>query len=274
MNLGDKFEEIVAATIKEFNVFSGPNAKVFQRKVYPGAKDPKGYQIDISIELMLTPELSFLIIIECKDHARPIERSHVQQFIQVRDDISAQKAVIVSAKGFNRGAIRLAESNRIALWQWAKPSFYSILEEYTIEKFLYEMKKKALIKGSILYFHKRGITIEKDSLSFEPTFKYHFLLEDEKRRCDLVLTQVSSNNLLSKNGYMDVDIVSKPRETFFLDIVNTVLESKTSESHELQSCINSQYEKIHQKNSDSTPETTRTVELPGRNNQDLERKKD
>jgi hypothetical protein len=272
MNPGDEFEEIVAATIKEFDVFSGPNAKVFQRRVYPGAKDPNGYQIDISIELMLTPELFFLIIIECKDHARPIERSDIQQFIQVRDDISAHKAIIVSTKGFNQGAVRLAESNRIALWQWTEPGFWLVCKSLSLKEILNKMRKKALIKGSILYFQKRGIAVKEDSL-LEPLLRCHFLLEDKERYSNQILSRVSSDNLTSAVGYTGIGARSKIGETFFLDIVNAILESKTSESHELQSYINSQYEKIHQKYPHFALETE-TKDLSEEETQNFKREED
>jgi hypothetical protein len=273
MNPGDEFEEIVAATIKEFDVFSGPNVNVFQRKVYPGAKDPNGYQIDISIELRLAPGLFFLIIIECKDHARPIERSDVQQFIQVRDDISAHKAIIVSTKGFNRGAIRLAESNRIALWQWTEPGFYVVYEQWIPERFLNKMREEAVIKGSVLYFQKRGITIKEDSLLSERSREYPFLLENKKIRSSLILSRISSVDLPSAIGYIDVDTRSKIRETFFLDIASTVLQGKTSEAHELQSYINSQYEKIHQKYPHFALETE-TKDLSEEETQNFKREED
>ncbi|KYK31701.1 MAG: hypothetical protein AYK18_05935 [Theionarchaea archaeon DG-70] len=118
----------------------------------------------------------------------------------------------------------------------------------------------------------RSDLIDKDSLQFELPFEY--LLEDKKKHCDLVLAQISLDNFPSGNGYVDVDIGSKLKETFFLDIVNTILESKTSESHELQSYIGSQYEKIHQEYSDSTPETTGTAEPSKREIQNSERKED
>jgi hypothetical protein len=273
MNPGDEFEEIVAATIKEFDVFSGPNVNVFQRKVYPGAKDPNGYQIDISIELMLTPELFFLIIVECKDHARPIERSDVQQFIQVRDDISAHKAIIVSTKGFNQGAVRLAESNRIALWQWAEPKFWSVRRQVSFEEILNKMREEALIKGSILYFHKREIIIKEDSLLSEPPLEYPFFLENKWRHSNLILSRISPVNLTSAIGYIDVDTRSRIREIFFLDIVSAILESETSESRELQSYINSQFEKIHQEYPHFAPEIG-PRDLSKEETQDLEREED
>ncbi|MBU7026973.1 MAG: restriction endonuclease [Theionarchaea archaeon] len=215
MNLGDDFEEIVAATIRQISIFSGPNARIYQKKVYCGAKGPNGYQIDISIELDLTPGLSLLFIIECKDHARPIERSAVQQLIQVRDDISAHKAIIVSTKGFTRGAVRLAESNRIALWQWVEPEFVilTLCPDYNAIR-----KWKALINDAISYFRRKGITInineEKNQYFITEVNSYN----SERLRIDASMSKIG----LAKSNYFSLP---RPKEKFLLQVFDIILES-------------------------------------------------
>ena len=92
--------------------------RIFRNKRYVGSKDPIEYEIDISMEMSLSPGLRPLFIVECKAHRRPVERSVIQQFIQVRDDISAHKAVIVSLHRFNEGAVRLAQKAGVALWHY------------------------------------------------------------------------------------------------------------------------------------------------------------
>ena len=86
---GADFETLVAQVIGHLSIFRGGHVRVFRNKRYAGSKDPIGYEIDISMEMTLSPGLRLLFIVECKAHSRPVERSVVQQFIQVRDDISA-----------------------------------------------------------------------------------------------------------------------------------------------------------------------------------------
>jgi len=69
-----QFEDVVEAGLRALDGFSGPNVRILRNKVYPGAKDPKGYEIDISVKMSLTPGLTLLIIVECKEHSRPVAR--------------------------------------------------------------------------------------------------------------------------------------------------------------------------------------------------------
>jgi hypothetical protein len=129
MNTGRRFEDVVAKLIEGYlKVFSGANVRVFRRKRYPGAKDPMGYEIDISLEMTLDPGLALLIIFECKDYGTPAKRSIVQNLIQVRDDISAHKAILITRNGFDSGAVRLAENSRIALWQVVRRKLVTVSE--------------------------------------------------------------------------------------------------------------------------------------------------
>lgn len=174
MNSGRQFESLVADVISHLAIFRG---KVFQQsrvqihrnKIYPGAKDPAGYEIDISMEMSVPPGLRLLFIVECKAHSRPVERSVVQQFIQVRDDISAHKAIIVSPHGFNEGALRLAQKAGVALWQFLDYEL-SIVNEYPgpggVHKPHYEAERRlSRIAPSI--FDKMGITLDLDSITAE-----------------------------------------------------------------------------------------------------------
>lgn len=126
MNDGSIFERQVALALRALDVFSGPNVRMLRNKVYPGAKDPNGYEIDIAFEMSLSEGLYLLVIVECKSHRRPVDRAVVQRLLQVRDDISAHKAMVISSNGFQSGAVRLAEKNRIALWQFVDRRFLHV----------------------------------------------------------------------------------------------------------------------------------------------------
>lgn len=87
--------------------------KIFQNKKYFGKSD-HNHQIDISIELKIL-QIDLLILIECKKYSKSIEISEVLEFATRIDDISAHKGIMVSTKGFQEGAIKIAKSKRIAL---------------------------------------------------------------------------------------------------------------------------------------------------------------
>lgn len=108
------YEEYVAAIISEFKQFR--KASISLNEQINGVRQPGKYEIDIIIRLLIGDFLSLNIIVECKHWKRKIDRPVVQKFIQTRDAISADKAIIVSPKGFTKEAIEVAKNNGVALW--------------------------------------------------------------------------------------------------------------------------------------------------------------
>src|SRR5262249_37048660 len=60
--------------------------------------------------------IRFLLIVECKNWKRPVDRPVVQKIAQTRDAIGADKAAIASPLGFTREAHDVACSLEVALW--------------------------------------------------------------------------------------------------------------------------------------------------------------
>ena len=56
----------------------------------------------------------FLILFECKRHATPVKREHVQVLHAKLASVGAQKGVVVAAAGFQRGALEYARAHGIA----------------------------------------------------------------------------------------------------------------------------------------------------------------
>lgn len=59
----------------------------------------------------------FLVVVECKRWAAPIEREQVQALEQKRQSVHAHKAILFSTSEFRRGAVEFAEAHGIALAQ-------------------------------------------------------------------------------------------------------------------------------------------------------------
>lgn len=113
MNSKD-YEDFVERVVSEIDFWRG--AKVFRNKKYPGVRQTGQYEIDIAFELNLTDLVFFRLIVECKNHTRPVTRPVVQQLAQTRDAICAHKAAIASPVGFSEEAIEVAKDLGIALW--------------------------------------------------------------------------------------------------------------------------------------------------------------
>jgi restriction system protein len=72
------------------------------------------YQIDVTARFRAL-SVDFLVLVECKDHLRPVEREDVQVLADKKRTIGAQKAILFATNGFQRGALEYARSHGIAL---------------------------------------------------------------------------------------------------------------------------------------------------------------
>ena len=73
-------------------------------------------QIDVSIRSGIG-QYDILIVIECKDHGSALDVKDVEEFIGLSQDVGANKAAMVSAKGFSEAAKTRARRAGIELYQ-------------------------------------------------------------------------------------------------------------------------------------------------------------
>jgi hypothetical protein len=115
------YEQYVARVVR--NMSFSDKAKVYTNRRYPGIRQPGSYEIDVACELWFDDSLFFLIIVECKNWNRPVDRPEVQKLIQTRDAITAHKAAFASPVGYTKEAIQVAKANGVALWTLAEGIF-------------------------------------------------------------------------------------------------------------------------------------------------------
>jgi len=120
-----EYEAYVARLVQNFEFCR--NATVTRNKRFPGIRQPGMYEIDIAVEMFLSEEVFFRMIVECKNHGRPVTRPVVQQLAQTRDAIGANKAAIASPVGFSKEAEEVADAFGIALWVMAEDVATSII---------------------------------------------------------------------------------------------------------------------------------------------------
>ena len=73
-----------------------------------------GYRIDVTARFSALGA-AFLVLIECKDHARRVERADVQVLADRLRATGAQKGMLFSTNGFQKGALEFARAHHIAL---------------------------------------------------------------------------------------------------------------------------------------------------------------
>jgi predicted helicase len=76
----------------------------------------ENYQIDLFAEFTAI-NVKFNIIIECKHQRRSIERAEIILLNDKINNSTAHKGILISTSGFQKGAIKRAEKNGIALLQ-------------------------------------------------------------------------------------------------------------------------------------------------------------
>ena len=123
---GEDYEKMVQETLIEEIKQKWPvdNFNISCRKKFIGKSGNK-YEIDIAVEFEMFNG-NILVVVECKDHSRKIERSVISDFSKRIDDINANKGLMVSTQGFQSGAVKLAKDNGIDL---------AIIRNYTFTPF-------------------------------------------------------------------------------------------------------------------------------------------
>ncbi|GAA0547481.1 hypothetical protein GCM10010172_31590 [Paractinoplanes ferrugineus] len=104
------YEEAVAAIAKSMNL----DIVGWQVQHLESIEAPDGvYIMDVTARFQLAG-MDFLILFECKRHKTRVKRSDVQVLHTKLQSIGAHKGVVVSAAGFQRGALEFAEMHGIA----------------------------------------------------------------------------------------------------------------------------------------------------------------
>lgn len=106
-----KFEKLVAGIHKTKE--QGAEV-VFDDKVV-GKRTGEARQIDVSVRFQ-HGFYEYLMIIECKDYKKRVSVDKVEALRTKREDVGADKAIMVSPHGFQKGAVKAAKAYDIELF--------------------------------------------------------------------------------------------------------------------------------------------------------------
>lgn len=115
-------ENVTEMTAKKFEIFvknllENANDKLEDLKVVHDEKIMNydgTYQIDVTARFKVFGG-DYLLLIECKHHKNPIKREIIQALHDKVRTLGAQKAMVFSTIGFQKGAIKYASQHGIAL---------------------------------------------------------------------------------------------------------------------------------------------------------------
>jgi len=116
---GATFERLVLDLLAEAGR-DLPGFRIEHQDLVPA---PDGqYRIDITARFRQLG-VEFLVLVECKDHARPVEREDVQVLVDKKRATGAQKAIFFATNGFQKGALEYARVHGVALVRVLEGSF-------------------------------------------------------------------------------------------------------------------------------------------------------
>jgi hypothetical protein len=92
-----------------------PTAEVLHNVHLPGRVSNTERQIDVLVRQKIG-QYEMLIIIDAKDHSRPVDLPGVEQFIAVIKDVGAHRGVLVCPTGFTEAAKTTARAHGIDLY--------------------------------------------------------------------------------------------------------------------------------------------------------------
>ena len=92
-----------------------PDSEVLHDVKLDGRLSKRKRQVDVLVRQDVG-QYEIRIVIECKDHARPIDVKGVEEFYGLLDDVGGQKGVLVCPSGFSHAAKVRAEGLQIDLY--------------------------------------------------------------------------------------------------------------------------------------------------------------
>lgn len=113
-----EYEDYVGRVVSQIGVLR--SARLSRNRRFKGVRQAGEYEVDIALEIRLKGKPFFVLIIECKNWKRPVDRPVIQRIAQTRDAIAASKAAVVSPMGFTCQAVAVAKSLDVALWVISK----------------------------------------------------------------------------------------------------------------------------------------------------------
>ena len=92
-----EYEAFVTEILSSLECFE--TGEVHTNRRYDGVRQPGKYEIDIAVEISFGDVCNFLLIVECKNWQRPVDRPVVQKLAQTRDAIRKAWLLVLEEKG-------------------------------------------------------------------------------------------------------------------------------------------------------------------------------
>lgn len=117
-----------------------------------------GRQFDVTVRFKFGLH-SYMTVIECKDYSSRVSVDKVEAFVTKARDVNANKAVLISSKGFQSGCFPVAERHGIQLLilsETTDTSIPELIERFTPGLNIYDVGFRTSQSGDLIEFEDWG----------------------------------------------------------------------------------------------------------------------
>lgn len=117
-----------------------------------------GRQFDVTIRFMFGLH-SYLTVIECKDYASKINVERVDALVTKARDVNANKAILISSRGFQTGCFPVAERHGVQLLilsETSETSVSELIDRFTPGLNCYDVSFRDVRSGATIVFEDWG----------------------------------------------------------------------------------------------------------------------
>lgn len=147
-----------------------PNSEVLHDVRLDGRQSRRKRQIDVLVRQKVG-QYEIMIVIDCKDYARPVDVKGVEEFSGLLTDVGAQKGVLVCPRGFSEAAKTRAEGLQIDLYspvdtdphKWKATASIPAICDFRKAGMSFGISISAPVPFTMQYdFFKRNVAYDKD----------------------------------------------------------------------------------------------------------------
>jgi len=105
--------------------------KIEHRKKFISAAG-NSYEVDLSYYFEIG-NAKYLTLVECKQWNSKVTREKIGHFKSVLDELKANKGIVITTKGFQKGAIEFAKTNGIGLFKISNDEQFEVISHFVGE---------------------------------------------------------------------------------------------------------------------------------------------
>jgi hypothetical protein len=113
--MADKQSRELELLVAKIQQRLAPEAEVIHNAKMAGRLSKRNRQIDVLVRQRIG-QYEMSIVLECKDHARPIDVKGVEEFHGLLEDVGAHKGALVCPRGFSKAAKERARGLQVDLY--------------------------------------------------------------------------------------------------------------------------------------------------------------